>query len=126
MKGQAPADPAEYVARLDGWQLQLVAVLREAIHAAAPFDEVIKWHNLVFVGDGPCMLIHTEENRVLLGLWRGKRLVDLDPRIKPGGKYELGNITFREDTPIDVAQITRLAAAARALNRQLGDPTAIQ
>ena len=126
MKGQAPADPAEYVARLDGWQLHLVTVLREAIHAAAPFDEQIKWHNLVFVSDGPCMLIHSEDSRVLLGFWRGKRLVHLDPRIKPSGKYELGNITFREDTPVDAAQMTRLAAAARELNRQLGDPTVIK
>lgn len=126
MKGQPPADPAEYVARLAGWQLSLVTTLREAIHAAAPFEEAIKWHNLIFVADGPCMLIHTEESRVLLGFWRGKRLVELDDRIKPSGKYELGNITFREDTPVDATQITRLATAARELNRQLGDPTAIR
>lgn len=126
MKGQPPADPAEYVARLVGWQLHLVTVLSEAIHAAATFDEAIKWHNLIFVADGPCMLIHTEESRVLLGFWRGKRLVTLDDRIKPSGKYELGNITFREDTSVDAPQITRLAAAARELNRQLGDPTAIR
>lgn len=126
MKGQPPADPAEYVARLAGWQLHLVTVLREAIHAAASFDEAIKWHNLIFVADGPCMLIHSEESRVLLGFWRGNRLVTLDDRIKPSGKYELGNITFREDTSVDAPQITRLAAAARELNRQLGDPTAIR
>jgi hypothetical protein len=126
MKGQAPADPAEYVAGLAGWQLELVTVLRAAVHSAAPFDEAIKWHNLIFSADGPCMLIHTEEKRVLLGFWRGKRLVELDPRIKASGKYELGNITFRADTPVDADQITRLAAAARELNRQFGDPTAIR
>lgn len=117
MKGTPPADPAEYVARLTGWQLDLVTALREAILSAAPFDEIIKWHNLVFVGDGPCILIHVEESRVLLGFWRGKRLVELDLRIKPSGKYELGNITFRPDTPVDAAQ---------ELNRQFGDPTAIR
>jgi hypothetical protein len=126
MKGQAAAHPAEYLARLAGWQLELVTVLRAAIHSAAPFDEAIKWHNLIFSADGPCMMIHTEESRVLLGFWRGKRLAELDPRIKPSGKYELGNITFRADTPVDVDQITRLAAAAGELNRQFGDPTAIR
>jgi len=125
MKGTAAANPAEYVAGLSGWQLDLVTVLRDAIQAAGPFEEIIKWHNLVFVSDGPCMLIHVEEHRVLLGFWRGKRLAHRDPRIKPSGKYELGNITFTPVTPVDAEQITRLAAEARDLNRQFGDPTVI-
>ena len=126
MKGTAAANPAEYVARLSGWQLDLVAVLRDAIQEAGPFEEIIKWHNLVFASDGLCMLIHVEEHRVILGFWRGKRLAHHDPRIKPSGKYELGNITFRPETPVDAKQITCLAAEARELNRQFGDPTAIR
>ena len=123
MMGPAAASPDAYVEALSGWQRDRVTMLRAAINAGAPFEEIIKWHNLVFVSNGLCILIHTEETRVLLGFWRGKRLAEIDPRIKPSGKYELGNITLREDTPIDPADVTRLAAAAAALNAEFGDPT---
>ncbi len=124
MMGPAAASPDAYVAALSGWQRDCVTMLRAAINAGAPFDEIIKWHYLVFVSNGLCILIHTEERRILIGFWRGKRLAELDPRIKPSGKYELGNITLVEDTMIDPIDVTRLAAAAAALNAELGDPTA--
>lgn len=123
MKGPPAASPDAYVEALSGWQRDRVEMLRAAINAGAAFDEIIKWHNLIFVSNGLCILIHTEETRILLGFWRGKRLTSLDPRIKPSGKYELGNITLVEDTPIGRATVTRLAAAAAALNAELGDPT---
>ena len=41
-------------------------------------------------------VIRAEEHRVLLGFWRGKRLTAFEPRIRPSGKYELGNIVFVE------------------------------
>ena len=121
--GPAAASPDAYVEALSGWKRECVTMLRAAIRAGAPFDEIIKWRNLVFVSNGPCILIHTEDRRVLLGFWRGKRLDKLDPRIKPSGKYELGNITLLEGTLIDPADVARLAAAAAALNAELGDPT---
>ena len=74
----------------------------------------------MFVSNGLCILIHAEEARVLLGFWRGKRLAELDPRIKPSGKYELGNITLPRGTPIDPADIT--GSIRRGLNAD-GDPT---
>jgi hypothetical protein len=123
MMGPAAASPDAYVEALSGWQRDRVTMLRAAINAGALFDEIIKWHNLVFVSNGPCILIHTEDTRILLGFWRGKRLAGLDARIKPSGKYELGNITLREDTMIEPAEVTRLATAAAALNAEYGDPT---
>jgi len=124
MKGRPAASPDAYVEALSGWQRDCVIMLRAAINAGAPFNEIIKWHNLVFVSNGLCILIHVEETRVLLGFWRGKRLTHLDSRIKPSGKYELGNVTLLEDTPIDPATVTDLATAAAALNAKYGDPTA--
>ena len=124
MKGPPAASPDAYVGALLGWQRGRVEMLRAAINAGAAFDEIIKWHNLVFVSNGLCILIHTEETRILLGFWRGKRLTHLDPRIKPSGKYELGNLTLFEDTPIDPATVTDLATDAAALNAEYGDPTA--
>ena len=125
MKMKAAASPDAFVADLVGWQSELVAMLRQAVNAGATFDETIKWGNLVFLANGPCILIHVEEERVLLGFWRGKRLTAMEPRIKPSGKYELGNIVFRKGDAIDPAVVEQLAREAARLNRELGDPTAI-
>ena len=124
MAMQSFASPDAFIAALDGWQLDLVTMLRAAIHAGGHFSEQIKWGNLVFASNGLAILIRAEEHRVLLGFWRGKRLTDIEPRIKPSGKYELGNIVLVEGDSIESAQVTRLAAAAADLNRTLGDPTA--
>jgi hypothetical protein len=126
MRGMAAAaSPDAYVAALTGWQRERVEMLRAAIQAGAPFDEIIKWGNLVFVSNGLCMLIRAEAHRVLLGFWRGKRLTAYDPRIKPSGKYELANLVMTEETPVDPALVSRLAVAAAALNAELGDPTRV-
>lgn len=118
-----PSDPDAWIAAVTGWQRPMVDDLRAAVHAGGTFAETVKWHNLVFVAGGPCILIRAEESRVLLGLWRGKRLHELDPRLKASGKYELANIVLRDGDRIDPERITRLAAAAATLNAELGDPT---
>lgn len=122
-KGHAAASPDAYVEALTGWQRPLVERLRAAIIEGAAFEQTIKWHNLVFVSNGPCILIRAEEHRVLLGLWRGKRLTQIDPRIKPSGKYELGNLAMAEGADLNPTLISRLAAEAARLNAELGDPT---
>lgn len=124
MMGPAAESPDAYIAALSGWQLELCQMMRGAILSAAPFDETIKWTNLVFMANGPCILIRAEEKRVLLGFWRGKRLRDLEPRIKASGKYELGNLALTEATAVTANQIATLAAEAYRLNIELGNPTA--
>jgi hypothetical protein len=123
MRGTAAANPDAYVAALSGWQRERVEMLRAAVNAGADFDEIIKWGNLVFVSNGLCLLIRAEDHRVLLGFWRGKRLTQIDLRIRPSGKYELGNLIMTEGTAVDPALVTQLATAAAALNAELGDPT---
>ena len=125
MKMKAFASPDAFMADLSGWQSELVTMLRDALNAGAEFDEIIKWGNLVFAHNGLCILIRAEEHRVILGFWRGKRLTGIEPRIKPSGKYELGNIVFREGDAIESEQLERLAQEAARLNDELGDPTAI-
>ena len=125
MKMGAAANPDAFVDELAGWQRELVAMLRAAVNAGAEFDELIKWGNLVFAHNGLCALIHVEEHRVVFGFFRGKRLTALEPRIKPGGKYELGNIVFLEGDGIEPEQVERLAREAARLNDDLGDPTAL-
>jgi hypothetical protein len=125
-KMKAAASPDAFVAELSGWQADLVPLLRQAVNKGAAFDETIKWGNLVFLADGPCILIHLEEHRLVFGFWRGKRLTGIEPRIKPSGKYELGNIVFHDGDGIDPAIVERLAEEAARLNRELGDPTSLK
>lgn len=124
MKRSIPADsPAAYVAALDGWRRGRVEALRAAVLEAAPLREVIKWGHLVYLSNGPVLLVRAEEERVLLGFWRGRRLRDIEPRLKPGGKYEMATLALEEGTAIDVETVRRLAAEAVALNASVGDPT---
>lgn len=126
MKKSTPAaSPAKYVAALRGWQKKCVVTLRTATLTAGVLDEKIKWGHLVYFSNGPVLLIRAEETRVLFGFWRGQRLVSLEPRLKPGGKYEMATMEVHADTKISQAAIKRLAKAAMALNASEGDPTAI-
>ena len=122
MMGPAAETPDAYIAALSGWQLDLCTMMRAAVMAAAPFEETIKWTNLVFMANGPCILIRAEEHRVLLGFWRGKRLRALEPRIKASGKYELGNLVMTDATDVTADAVARLAAEAYRLNQELGNP----
>jgi hypothetical protein len=125
MKKAVPAEsPDAYVAALAGWRRTLVDSLRKAAHAAGARDERIKWGHLVFFSNGPVLLIRAEDERVLFGFWRGKRLRALDERLKGNGKYELATIDLREDDTISAAKAKQLVIAAIELNRTLGDPTA--
>jgi hypothetical protein len=123
MMGPAAESPDAYIAALSGWQLELCTMLRAAVIRAAAFDETIKWTNLVFLANGPCILIRAEEHRVLLGFWRGKRLREIEPRIKASGKYELGNLVMTAETVVNPAMVERLAAEAYRLNFELGNPS---
>ena len=126
MKRTAPAaSPDAYVAALTGWRRALVEELRSAVRAAAKLDEVIKWGHLVYLANGPVLLIRAEDERVLLGFWRGQRLQALEPRLRPGGKYEMASIELREGDTIKRAIVRRLAADATELNERVGDPTSI-
>lgn len=122
--GPAATSPEAYLAALSGWQRALVEQLRRDVRAAAPLEERIKWTHLVYFSNGPLLLIRAEEKRVLFGFWRGKRLREIAPRLKPGGKYELATWELREGDGIDAALVTKLVREAVRLNRELGDPAA--
>lgn len=125
MKKSIPAaSPDAYVAALDGWRRTLVDTLRKSTRSAGKLDERIKWGHLVYFHNGPVLLIRAEDERVLFGFWRGKRLRTMDERLKGNGKYELATIDLREGDKLPAAKAKQLVAAAIALNDSLGDPTA--
>jgi hypothetical protein len=126
MQKMKPAEsPDAYVTALDGWRRELVESLREAVRGAGKFDELIKWGHLVYFSNGPVLLIRAEEERVLFGFWRGQRLREIEPLLKPGGKYEMATIDLRDGMSLAPAKAKKLTKAAVALNQELGDPTVI-
>jgi hypothetical protein len=123
-----PASPDAYVAALTGWRGECVITLRTAVLGALPvskatLQEAIKWGHLVYLDHGPVLLIRAEEERVLFGFWRGQSLRQIEPRLKPGGKYDMATLELREGMTIAPATVRRLVREAAALNRELGDPT---
>jgi hypothetical protein len=122
-KTLAAARPDAYVAALRGWRRDLVETLRALVLSAGELEEVIKWRHLVYFSNGPVLLIRAEDERVLFGFWRGRRLTELDARLKPGGKYEMATMVLTEGSKVSPLQTKKLVRAAVALNEALGDPT---
>lgn len=126
MQKSIPAEtPEAYVAALDGSRRTCVVALRETVLGSGKLEEVIKWGHLVYRAHGPVLLIRAEPHRVLLGFWRGQRLREIEPRLKPGGKYEMATLELRDGDAIAPATVRKLVRAAIALNRQLGDPSEV-
>ncbi len=124
MRKEKPApNPDAYVAALTGWRRKCVEALRNGVRGAATLDEKIKWGHLVYLANGPVLLIRAEEKRVLFGFWRGKLLRKIEPRLKPGGKYEMATLELLEGDTISASIVRRLTREAVALNRKRGDPT---
>jgi hypothetical protein len=126
MKKTTPAaSPDAYVAALKGWRRECVEEVRAAVRNASALEEVVKWSHLVYLSNGPVLLIRAEEERVLVGFWRGQRLGAIEPRLKRGGKYEMATIELREGMTIKRATVRRLTQEAVALNLTQGDPTLV-
>ncbi|MEY4554903.1 MAG: hypothetical protein RL093_22 [Pseudomonadota bacterium] len=123
MRKTAPApSPDAYVAALDGWRRDLADRLRAAVRSVGGLTEVIKWGHIVYLSEGPVLLIRVEDERVLFGFWRGQRLRDIEPRLKPGGLYEMATVDLREGDDIAAEVAVQLTIAATRLNREQGHP----
>ena len=69
-----PANPDAYVASLRGWRRETVEAIRKTVRGVGSLQEMIKWGHLVYIGNGPVLLIRAKDERVLFGFWRGQRL----------------------------------------------------
>jgi len=117
--------PEAFVAALKGWRHDLVVLLRRSATRVPGLEERIKWGNLVYFMNGPVLMIRAEPRRVLFGFWRGQRLLEIEPRLKPGGKYEMATLALTVRESIEPRVARRLVEAAVALNAEHGDPTDI-
>ena len=119
----AATSPAEYIECQSGWQRGHVEALRLAVReAASEMEERLKWGHIVYFLNGPVLLIRAEPTRLLFGFWRGQRLRSIEPRLKPGGKYEMATLELRHDTPLSREAVMRLVVKAAELNQTLGNP----
>ncbi|MDB5799249.1 MAG: hypothetical protein JWL63_188 [Rhodocyclales bacterium] len=126
MKKSVPAEsPEAYVASLSDWQQRYTTALRSAVLETTALEEVIKWGHLVYFSNGPVLLIRAEEERVLFGFWRGRRLRDIEPRLKPGGKYKMATLEIVELTSLKRSTVIELVKKAVAFNASLGNPTTL-
>jgi hypothetical protein len=123
MRGTLAKTPEEWTALWPGWTGACAIALRDALLHGTAFETSVKWGNLLFASNGPCAVIHVEDDRVVLAFFRGKRLRANDPAIKASGKYELGNLFFGPGSEVDQSAIAALGVAAAQLNAELGDPT---
>ena len=124
--GPLPASPNEYVQSIHGWQRERVEMLRAIALRVGHSDETVKWGHLVYIANGPAFLIRADSERVLFGFWRGKRMLDIEPRMTGGGKYEMRSLELREETLIDPAVAERLIREAIGLNQVIGNPQVIK
>ena len=124
-KAPPAADPEAYVEALSGWQRALVEGIRATVRKSTRLEETIKWGNIVYLSNGPALMIRAEAERVLFGFWRGQQMRDIEPRLKPGGQYEMATVELREGDEIAPATVRRLVKKAMRLNAALGDPTRI-
>lgn len=120
--GPLPASPDEYVQSIGGWQRTRVDMLRAIAARIGEAEETVKWGHLVYMANGPAFLIRAEDHRVLFGFWRGKRLLDIEPRMTGTGKYEMKTLDLREETFADPAVAEQLIREAIRLNRSVGNP----
>lgn len=116
-------NPDAYVAALSGWQRPRVEALRAVVLESAALEERVKWGHLVYFSNGPVLLIRAEPSRLLFGFWRGQRLRAIEPRLKPGGKYEMATLELKPDTPLSRDTARELTVQAVRLNNTVGDPT---
>jgi hypothetical protein len=120
----AAKTPDEYIDSLNGWQRSYAQALRQAVLDAAPeLKETLKWGHLVYLHNGPVLLIRAEPTRMLFGFWRGQRLRHIESRLKPGGKYEMATLELLATTPLERDTVVRLVQQASRLNLSAGDPT---
>jgi hypothetical protein len=122
-KSTPAASPDAYIASLGGWQRSHAEALRLAVIGAATLQEVVKWGHLVYLSNGPVLLIRAEDSRVLLGFWRGQRLRHVEPRLRPGGRYEMATLALVEGSALERSTVLELVRQAVALNVSHGNPT---
>lgn len=117
----AARTPDEYIAchQAGSWQRVYAEALRAVVRESAPqLQERLKWGHLVYFNAAgePVLLIRIEPQRLLFGFWQGQRLRHIEPRLRPGGKYQMATLELREGTALARQTVATLAEEAAKLD----------
>lgn len=113
-----------YIARLKGWQRELVTKLRTLIkQQASDASETILWSQPVFTLNGPVLYIKAFTDHVNLGFWRGNELDDSGNRLV-GDLPTMRHVIIRNLNEFDKDLFEHYIRQAFKLSREKGDPTA--
>ena len=120
-----PTNVDEYVATLEGWQVDVVNQLRGLILEAVPeAQERLKWAQPVYEVPefGPFCYMKAFKNHLNLGFWWGVKLADPKGLLEGSGdKMRHVKITGPDD--VKTGAIRALVLEANAANREFGDPS---
>ena len=122
-KAKPAASPDAYVAALDGWHRKCVEALRTTVRASAVLEEVVKWGHLVYIANGPVLLIRAEDRPNTIGLLARAALVAQSSQVSSRVESnEMATLELRKGMTVAAATVRRLTREAVGLNDKLGDP----
>ena len=106
-----------YVRSLDPGPRALVQRLRRLVAAEAPhLDEVMKWGNVCWVGQGNVCLVHVADDHLDFGFFQGASIPDPDQILVGKGKF-LRMVKVRKAADIRRQPLSGVIARAVALDR---------
>ena len=97
--------------------------LRDRLQARARAELIVSTQMDVLAHAQLILTVTSALHDVIFGFWRGRSLRSIEPRLKPGGKYEMATLELVEGTPLLQATVSQLAKRAAELNGSLGNPT---
>ncbi|TQF17995.1 hypothetical protein FJV41_00160 [Myxococcus llanfairpwllgwyngyllgogerychwyrndrobwllllantysiliogogogochensis] len=110
-----------FVARMEGWQQDIVRPLAALIAKEAPgASAYIKWGHPVWDHAGPFALVKAAKAHVTLGFWRGGQMRDADG-ILEGDSDGMRYVRIQSGQRLP-ASLAALVHEALALNQKHGDP----
>jgi hypothetical protein len=113
----------EYVAGLEGWQMEAITTIRQIVREAAPkATESIKWAQPVYEENGPFAWIKAYKSYINFGFWRGSQLSDPQGLLEGDGD-RMRHVKIASLADIKKPALKKFVGEAAKLNREKGNPT---
>ncbi|MCH8903222.1 MAG: DUF1801 domain-containing protein [Bacteroidetes bacterium] len=113
----------DYIAGLDGWQSEVVTLVRGIVEGSAPDAAAsIKWSQPVFEQNGPFCYVRAFKDHVNFGFWRGAELPDPEGLLQGDGD-KMRHIRLSSPDEVESDAFAALVRSAVELNEKKGDPT---
>lgn len=92
---------------------ETASTLRQAVIATGSLTEDFKWGHPIYVGGKePVCLIKAASAHVTFGLWKGRRLLELESRLQPSGGGEMATMKLASPAEVDAHKLHAVITAA--------------